>query len=193
MRMSTFVIVGLVLVVAIWAIFTFNLLIRRRNRVDEAWAQIEVELARRYDLVPRLVEAVRGYAAHEESIFTRVADARSSAVAAPGAAEHDRADTQLTDALRSLFAVSEAYPELQASEQFQALQDALVHTEDRIAYARGYYNALVVEYESARLTIPSKLIADLLSLPPRRSFEADVVSRSGVAVALRGDEPASRT
>lgn len=191
--MPTFVIIGLVVFVALWAIFTFNLLIRRRNRVDEGWAQIEVELARRYDLVPNLVEAVRGYAGHEESIFTRVADARSAAVAAPGAAEHDRTDTQLTDALRSLFAVSEAYPELQASEQFQELQDALVHTEDRIAYARGYYNALVVEYESARLSFPSNLIAGLLRFSPRRSFEADVSSRANVSVALEGNEPASQT
>ncbi|MEZ4502363.1 MAG: LemA family protein [Dehalococcoidia bacterium] len=191
--MPTFVIVGLAVFVVVWAIFTFNLLIRRRNRVDEAWAQIEVELARRYDLVPNLVEAVRGYAGHEETIFTRVADARSAAVSAPGAAEHDRADTQLTDALRRLFAVSEAYPDLKASEQFQSLQDALVHTEDRIAYARGYYNALVVEYESARLTLPSKLIASALSFPRRSSFEADVTSRANVSVALTGDEPASRS
>jgi len=182
-----------VLVIALWAVFTFNQLIRRRNRVDEGWAQIDVELTRRYELVPQLVEAVRGYAGHEESVFSRVAYARAAAVAAPGAAEHDLADTRLTDALRSLLAVSEAYPDLKSSEQFQALQDALVHTEDRIAYARGYYNALVVEYESTRLTFPSKLVAGLLSFPPRRSFEADVTSRAVVGVALRGDEPAPRT
>jgi LemA protein len=186
------VIVALV-IVALWAAFTFNQLIHRRNRVDEAWAQIDVELTRRYELVPQLVEAVRGYAGHEESIFSRVAEARAAAAAAPGAAEHDLADSQLTGALRSLLAVSEAYPELKSSEQFQALQDSLVHTEDRIAYARGYYNALVVEYESTRRSFPSKLIAALLSFPPRRPFEADVSSRAVVGVALRGDEAAPRT
>jgi LemA protein len=182
--MSTWLVAGLVMFVVAWVALTFNLLVRRRNRVDEGWAQIDVELTRRYALVPQLADAVRGYAAHERAVFTRVADARAAATGASDQAGHDRADTQLTDALRSLFAVSEGYPELQASEQFQALQDELAHTEDRIAYARGYYNALVVEYESSRLTFPSKLVAGAFGFSPRRPFEADVASRGTTEVSL---------
>lgn len=183
--MAVWFVAGLLVFLLAWVALTFNLLVRRRNRVDEGWAQIDVELTRRYDLVPRLADVVRGYAAHEEAIFTRVAETRAAATRASDLAAHDRADTQLTDALRSLFAVSEAYPELQASEQFLELQDELAHTEDRIAYARGYYNALVVEYETTRRTFPSKVVAGGLGFAPRQPFEADVASRATPGVALR--------
>ncbi|MDA0270023.1 MAG: LemA family protein [Chloroflexi bacterium] len=179
-------IVAVVFVLA-WVAWTFNVLIRRRTRVDEGWSLIEVELKRRYDLIPSLVAAVRGYAAHEGDIFQRVADARAGAVSVPESAAdgHGAAESSLTSALRSLFAVAEAYPELRAAESFQSLQADLALTEDRIAYARAYYNALVTEYETTRRTLPSMLVAALFRFAPRAFFEADVASRGTVAVDLR--------
>lgn len=175
-------------IVLAWVIFTFNRLVRTRNRVDSAWSQIDVELQRRYELVPQLSAAVGGYAAHEEAVFTRVAETRARAVDAATPDDQSRADTELTDALRSLFFVSEAYPALKSSEQFEALQDQLAHTEDRIAYARGYYNALVVSYETQRQSLPSKLVASTFRFPRRPLFEAEVASRSPVTVDLRGSD-----
>lgn len=154
--------------------------------MDEAWAQIDVELKRRYDLVPALLGAVQGYLGQEEAVLTRVADARSSAVAAEDVDAHSRADSTLTGALRSLFAVVEAYPELRSQERVLDLQEQLAHTEDRIAYARGYYNAGVVEYETARLTFPSNIVASLLRFEERHPFAADITSRGPVEVNLVG-------
>ena len=171
-----------------WAVWTFNLLVRRRNGVAESWATIGVELTRRRDLVPSLVEAVRGYAGFEESLLTRIADTRARAVTGG----HDAtAETALTDALRSLFAVAEAYPDLKASEQFLRLQEELAVTEDRIAYARSLYNAWVTEYETARQSFPSSVLASLLGFQRRPFFEADVGSRGGVEVMLRSGPGAS--
>ena len=180
------VIVGLLVVLLAWIALTFNRLVRWRNRVDEAWAQIDVELKRRYDLVPALLGAVQGYLGQEQAVLTRVAEARSSAVAAPDVDGHAQADSALTGALRSLLAVVEAYPELRSQERVLALQEELATTEDRIAYARGYYNAGVVEYEMARLTFPSNLVASLLRFAPRRPFAADITSRGPVEVNLVG-------
>jgi LemA protein len=179
----------LLLVFPIYAVFAFNRLIRRRNAVDEGWAQIDVELKRRYDLVPNLVEAVRGYRDFEQSVLQRVTEARAEAIAAPSAARDAataaQAESRLTEALRSLFAVAEAYPDLKAGEQFLALQQQLATTEDRIAYARGYYNATVNAYEQTRTQIPSNVVASHFRFAPREYFEADVSSRAPVAVDLR--------
>jgi LemA protein len=180
------VIAGLLVLLLAWVALTFNRLVRWRNRVDEAWAQIDVELKRRYDLVPPLLGAVQGYLDQERAILERVAETRSSAIAAPDVESHARADSALTGALRSLFAVVEAYPELRSGEQVLALQEQLALTEDRIAYARGYYNAGVVEYETARLTFPSNLVASLLRFDGRQPFAADIVSRGPVEVNLAG-------
>ncbi|MCK9495392.1 MAG: LemA family protein [Dehalococcoidia bacterium] len=165
-----------------WAVWTFNTLVRRRNGVDESRATIGVELTRRHDLVPTLVEAVRGYADFESSVLTRVTDSRSRAVAAPDL--DAPAEVALTDAVRSLFAVAEAYPDLQASEQFQRLQSELALTEDRIAYARAVYNAWVTDYETTRQSFPSSVVAALLRFTPRPYFEADVASRAPSTVRL---------
>lgn len=180
----TWVIAGLLVLLLAWIALTFNRLVRRRNRVDEAWAQIDVELKRRYDLVPALLGAVQGYLAQEQAVFERVAEARSSAIAAPDVEAHARADSTLTGALRSLLAVVEAYPELRSAERVLELQEQLALTEDRIAYARAYYNAGVVEYETARLTFPSNLVASVLRFQPRAPFAADVISRQPVEVSL---------
>lgn len=181
------VVVAVAAVLLAWVAWTYNVLVRGRNRVDEGWAQIETELKRRYDLVPSLVAAVRGYACHEEALMTRVTEARAAAVALPetAAVDHASAESNLTGALRSLFAVAEAYPELKAAESFRALQAELATTEDRIAYARAYYNALVTEYETARHTIPTNVVAAAFRFPGRPFFEADVASRGTIAVDLR--------
>ncbi len=182
------VVIAIAVVLLLWLAWTFNRLVRARNGVTEAWASVGVELTRRHDLVPRLVEAVRGYASHESEIFERVAQARSQAESGEPVAE-----STLTSAIRSLFAVAEAYPDLRASENFATLQDELATTEDRIAYARGYYNAWVTDYETLRQTFPPSLVASLFRFGRRPFFEADVSSRAPVAVALddvEADQPA---
>lgn len=186
--MELWIALAVVLIVLGWVGWTFNLLVRRRNGTDAAWATVGVELTRRHDLVPMLVAAVRGYAAHEEALFDRVASARAEAIAgadpqvSPG--EEARAETALTDALRSLFAVVEGYPELKAAANFAQLQSELETTEDRIAYARGYYNAWVTEYETLRQSIPSVVVARLFGFGSREYFEAEVSERVPVGVEL---------
>lgn len=177
-------VIGLAVLFLAWSAWTFNTLIRRRNGVDEAWATIGVELTRRHDLVPSLVSAVRGYAGFEESLLTRVAESRSRAVAGePDAA----AETSLTDAVRSVFAVAEAYPDLKSSEQFQSLQDELALTEDRIAYARAVYNAWVTDYETTRQSFPSSILARLFQFTRRPFFEAELTSRAPIDVTIHED------
>jgi LemA protein len=175
---------GAVVLLLAWAAWTFNALVRRRNGVDESWATIDVELKRRHDLVPSLVDVVRGYADFEESVLTRVTESRAQAVSGlPGAAS----ETALSDSIRSLFAVAEAYPDLKAAPRFQSLQEELALTEDRIAYARAVYNAWVTDYETTRQSFPSSIIAGLLRFPVRRFFEAEVGARSPITVAVRRD------
>lgn len=174
--------VALAVVVALlllWIAWTFNRLVRARNGVAEAWSSVDVELTRRHDLVPRLVDAVRGYASHESGLFERVALARSRATTGDPVAE-----STLTGVIRSLFAVAEAYPDLKATENFAALQDELALTEDRIAYARGYYNAWVTDYETLRRTFPQSLVASTFRFASRPFYEADIASRAPVQVAL---------
>jgi LemA protein len=175
-------IVGLVVgaIVLLWIGWTFNRLVRRRNGVDESWSTVGVELTRRHDLVPLLADAVRGYASHESSVFDRVAEARTRALTGEATAE-----TALTDAIRSLFAVAEAYPELKAGQNFLALQQQLEIMEDRIAYARALYNAWVTDYETTRRSLPSALIAALFRFQAKEFYEADVASRVSAEVDLR--------
>ncbi len=180
------VFVAIGVVVLLWATWTFNSLVRRRNGVDESWSTIGVELTRRHDLVPRLVDAVRGYAGFEGDVLQRVTDARARAVGAGSTPtpEEAAAETGLSDAIRSIFAVAEAYPDLKASANFQSLQDDLALTEDRIAYARALYNAWVGDYERLRQQIPSALVARLFRFSRREFFEADVGARAAVAIDL---------
>ncbi|MCK9487429.1 MAG: LemA family protein [Dehalococcoidia bacterium] len=173
------VLVAIVAALVLWIAWTFNRLIRARNGVAEAWSTVDVELTRRHNLVPRLADAVRGYASHESGLFERVALARSRATTGDPVAE-----STLTGAIRSLFAVAEAYPELKASENFASLQQELATTEDRIAYARSYYNAWVTDYETLRQTFPRSLVASAFRFPTRSFFEADVTSRAPISVAL---------
>jgi LemA protein len=154
---------ALVVAVLVWALLTYNRLVRQRNQVAASWAQIDVQLKRRHDLVPNLVETVRGYAAHERATLAEVVHARTGAVAATvhGVAARAGAEAQLTHALGRLFALAEAYPDLKASEHFAALQRELAITEDKIAYARQFYNSAVQTLANTIGSVPSNLIASI--------------------------------
>lgn len=168
------VVVVLVIIVIIWAISAYNKLVRLRNVVEESWKQIDTELQRRHDLIPNLVETVKGYAAHEKSTFEEVTAARAGA-AAPGQSPAQQAESEniLTQAIGRLFAVAEAYPQLQASTQFQQLQLELTSTEDRIASARRYYNANVRTFNTAIQSVPSNIIAGMFHFKTAEYFELE--------------------
>jgi LemA protein len=173
----SFVLIALVVVILIallWAVGAYNGLVRLRNLVQEAWRQIDVELTRRHDLIPNLVETVKGYAAHERGVFDEVAQARSLAAApASGPAEQAAHENQLTQALGKLFAVAEAYPVLRASENFQQLQSELTNTEDRIAAGRRFYNANVRTLNTMVESFPSNLIAGMFHFVRAEYFETE--------------------
>ncbi|HUH06759.1 MAG TPA: LemA family protein [Egibacteraceae bacterium] len=166
----------------VFVAFGYNSLIALRNLVQESWAQIEVQLKRRHDLIPNLVETVKGYAAHERATFENVTQARAAAMAAGGTPDQARAESQLTQALFNLRAIAENYPELRASENFQALQAELAATEDGIASSRRTYNDTVRRYDTRRQSIPWNMLTGLGDFPPFQYFEADPDSRSPVKV-----------
>lgn len=160
--------------IVIWVIVAYNGLIRKRNRVDNAWSQIDVQLKRRLDLVPNLVETVKGYAAHERQTLEAVITARNAALAAPSSpVAQEQADNMLTGALRQLFALSEQYPDLKANQNFLGLQEELTATEGRVAYARQYYNDSVLAFNTAIETFPTVVFARMLSFVKRDYFEAE--------------------
>jgi len=162
----------------IWVIVAYNGLIRKRNRVDNAWSQIDVQLKRRLDLIPNLVETVKGYAAHERQTLEAVINARNAALAAPSSpVAQERADNMLTGALRQLFALSEQYPDLKANQNFLALQEELTATEGRVAYARQYYNDSVLAFNTAIETFPNVVFARMLSFTKRDYFEAEEAAK----------------
>ena len=181
------IIVALVVIVGIYLWATYNSLVQLNVRVDEAWSDITVQLKRRADLIPGLIETVKGYAAHERAVFENVTQARAETLSASGPAEAGVAEGHVQQALKSLFAVAEAYPDLKAAPRFQSLQEELPVTKDRIAYARAVYNAWVTDYETTRQSFPSSIVAGLLRFPLRRYFEAEVGARSPITVAMRGD------
>src|SRR5512141_445742 len=152
-------------------ILLFNRLVALRNRVDNGWSQIDVQLRRRYDLIPNLVETVQGYAAHEREVFEEVARARSAAIGATGAAEQASAENAITSGLRKLLAVAENYPDLKASANFLALQEELTGTESKIAYARQYYNEQVRLLNTRIQSFPSSVIANLFHFERREFFD----------------------
>jgi LemA protein len=167
-------IVAVVFIIALWAIATYNGLVRLRNLVQEAWRQIDVELQRRHDLIPNLVETVKGYAKHERETFEAVTQARAIA-AAPGSspAEQAQQENVLTQALGRLFAVAEAYPELKANQNFLQLQQELTNTEDRIAAGRRFYNANVRELNIRCESFPSAIIANMFGFEKAEYFEVE--------------------
>lgn len=171
----------ILVLIAAWAIGMFNGLIVLRNRVDEAASDIDVQLKRRHDLVPNLVNTVKGYATHEQQLFERVTEARSQAVAA-GANMQDRAkaENMLTDTLRSLFAVAENYPDLKANQNFLSLQEELADTENKIMASRRFYNANVRDYNIRRETFPTSILANYFKFGKREQFELEDIAERNV-------------
>jgi LemA protein len=159
-----------------FAIVMYNGLIRLKVQCDNAWADIDVQLKRRYDLIPNLVETVKGYAAHEKGTLDAVINARSRAMSATGPADRAQAENMLSGTLKSLFALSEAYPQLRAIETFQSLQDSLPTLEDNIQNARRYYNAVVRDFNTKILQIPTNIFAGILGYKQREFFEVSVAA-----------------
>jgi LemA protein len=182
------IIIGIVVLLVLLVISLYNRFVQQRNRIDNAWAQVDVQLRRRYDLIPNLVETVKGYAAHERETFERVIQARAAGVAARTVQEQAQAENVLTQALRQLFAVAEAYPELRANENFQALQGELTNTEGQIAVARQIYNDTVLMYNNSIQTFPGVLVAGMFGFSQREFLEIEEASRAPVAVDF-GDMP----
>ena len=171
---AVLIIVAVVVVLGLVLAFMYNSLVRSRNKVDNAWSQIDVQLKRRYDLIPNLVETVKGYAKHERETLEAVTNARANAISAQSGgnvAEQAQAENLLSGALKSLFAVSEAYPDLKANQNFLQLQEELTSTEDRIAYARQFYNDSVLSYNNSIQTVPKNVIAGMFNFEKREFFE----------------------
>ena len=167
------VIVALALVVAVLLVVLYNRLVRLRNRTENAWAQVDVQLRRRYDLIPNLVETVKGYASHERTTFEEVTKARTAAQQAQTVQEQAKAENILTEAIGRLFAVAEQYPELRATENFQQLQAELSDIEGKIAIARQIYNDAVLSYDNALETVPTNIVAGMFNFEPRPYFEIE--------------------
>jgi len=175
--MVLLVLVGVVAVVVLWFVFTYNGLVRLRNQVKNAWSQIDVQLKRRYDLIPNIVETVKGYAAHEKETFERVIQARQRGIDASGVKQQQEAENMITGALRQLFALSEAYPNLKANENFLALQEELASTENKIGFARQYYNDTVKDFNIRQEMFPANLVASMLGFQPADFFEIEEASQ----------------
>ena len=168
----TNIILGIILLAGVFIFWLYNSLVRSKTRVEEAWSHIDVQLKRRVDLIPNLVEAVKGYAKHEKGLFENVTQARSALLSAKGVKESEKADNMLTGALKTLFAVAENYPDLKASDNFKELQDELADTENKIAYARQFYNGNVRDFNILIKTFPNVLLASVLGFRPSEFFEA---------------------
>jgi LemA protein len=168
---AAIIIIAVVVLIVLLFVLSYNGLVRLRTRVDDAWAQIEVQLKRRHDLIPNLVETVKGYAAHERETLDSVVQARNQAVSAAGPQQQGQAEGVLSQALGRLFALAEAYPNLKANENFLNLQEELTSTEDRVAYARQFYNDSVMSYNTKIQSIPPRLYAGAMGFTPRQFFE----------------------
>ncbi len=164
---------GIAAVIGLVVVMMYNGLITMRNRCENAWSQIDVQLKRRNDLIPNLVETVKGYASHETETFQRVTEARAQMANAKGIKQAAQADNMLTGALKSLFAVSENYPELKANTNFMQLQEELTTTENKISFARQFYNDTVYKYDTKRQTFPTTMIASMFNFVDREYFEVE--------------------
>jgi LemA protein len=174
---------GLLLLVAVFAaIGIYNRLVTLRNRVDNAWSQIDVQLRRRYDLIPNLVETVKGYAKHEQETLEKVIEARNIAMSASGVAAQGEAENMLSGTLKSLFALAESYPDLKANQNFMMLQEELSGTESKIAYARQFYNDSVMSYNTSTQTFPSNILAGMFGFTEREYFEIEEAAKEPVKV-----------
>ena len=171
------IIVVVLVLLALYVIVSYNGLVSLRNRIENAWAQIDVQLKRRYDLIPNLVETVKGYAAHERETLDAVIQARNAGMNAQGPHDQAAAENQITGALKSLFALSEAYPDLKANQNFAQLQEELTGTEGRIAYARQFYNDSVLDYNNKLQQFPTMYFAKMLKFERREYYETDEAAR----------------
>jgi LemA protein len=185
--MTTWIIIGVVVVLLLFLIYIYNSLVRAKIRVDEAWSDITVQLKRRYDLIPNLVETVKGYAKHERKVFNEVTKARSDALSAQTVGEAAQADNMFTSALKSLFAVAEACPQLRASENFQQLQADVTDTEDKIQAARRFYNGAVRDLNINIQTFPNNLFAGLLGFKMREFFDVEANQAEAVKEPVKVD------
>jgi len=172
----------IIVVIAAWVVAIYNSLVVLRNRIENAWSQIDVQLKRRTDLIPNLIETVKGYAAHEKEVFTKVTEARAALVHAEGVQDRAQANNMLTGALKTLFAVAENYPELKANQNFMMLQEELAGTESKVAYARQFYNDTVLKYDNRREKFPSNIIANMFGFKDREYFEVAEADREPVKV-----------
>ena len=175
-------VVAVVAVVALVVVGIYNRLVVLRNRVDNSWSQIDVQLKRRYDLIPNLVNTVKGYAAHEAGVFEQVTAARTAAINAQGVEQQAQAENMLSGALKSLFAVAEAYPDLKANQNFRDLQAQLTDTENKIAYARQFYNDSVMTYNTDTQTFPNNVLAGAFGFTQRAYFEGDPAAATAPTV-----------
>lgn len=174
----SWIVLALVVVVALVAVSLYNRIIVLENRIKNAWGQVDVQLKRRNDLIPNLLETVKGYATHERELFTKLGEARERSLRASSVPEQADAANQVTAALRSVFAVAENYPELRANENFLALQTELSETEDKIAYARQFYNDAVLQFNNAIQTVPGVFLAGPMGKTPHEVLETPAAERS---------------
>ncbi|MGH2683838.1 MAG: LemA family protein [Actinomycetota bacterium] len=181
------IVLGIVALILLFGIVSYNRFVSQRQQIRDAYANIDTELRRRYDLIPNLVESVKGYASHERETFERVTAARTAAQAAQGPAQQAQAENALTAALRGLFAVAEAYPQLRAAENFQALQAELANTEDRIQVSRRFYNANVREFNERVQSVPSNIIASMFNFREEEYFEIEEGDRATLEQAPQVD------
>ena len=172
MSLTGWIIVGVIVVIALFLIVIYNRLVSLRQTVNQSWSDITVQLKQRHDLIPNLVETVKGYAAHERGTFEAVTNARANAINAQSPAEQAQAENVLSGALKSLFAVAEAYPDLKANQNFLNLQEELTSSEDRVAYARQYYNDSVLNYNTQIQKFPTVLLAGMFHFEQREFFDA---------------------
>ncbi len=182
--MITYAFIGVVVVLILWLLMTYNSLVTLRNRVREAWSQIDVQLKRRSSLIPNLVEAVKGYAKHEKQVFENVTKARSAMLGATSLSDKAKANDMLTGALKSLFAVAEAYPELKASDNFKQLQDEISDTETKVAASRQFYNTNVLDLNNSLETVPSSFIGNVFGFQKEEFFKATDDEKADVKVSF---------
>lgn len=171
-----YVLIGVVVALLLWLVAVYNGLIKLRNQVDEAWSDIDVQLKRRFDLIPNLINTVKGYAKHEEGVFTKVTEARANAMQTANTGNVEatgKADNMLTDTLKSLFAVAENYPDLKADSSFLKLQDELSDTENKVQASRRFYNGMVRDFNTKQQVFPTNIIASMLGFKIREFFEIE--------------------
>lgn len=180
--MIMWIVLGLVVVLAVGVIYIYNSLVRAKIRVDEAWSDIDVQLKRRYDLIPNLIETVKGYAKHEKTVFEEVTKARTAAMGAQDLAGKEKSENMLAGALKSLFAVAENYPDLKANENFLELQKELTDTEDKIQAARRFYNGNVRDFNTKIQVFPNNMLAGILGYKDREFFQAEEGDKEPVKV-----------